>query len=589
MIMLEAPAKPRIPMRSRFVILAGLLVAAGLGTGWYWVGGSGQQAREPPDVTEPAMSEEQREYIWQVEHHVLVLSKHWFNDFAQALKNADGTALATALAADFKGRMLGEPAQEERLDAPYAQLVRRKDAGAPPVSLDRQAFVAKLLEYRRPFVSPPQVKLYPKMLAPQRRGDLDSPWQGAGVLRMWGAVGPGKPAEVVLRLELDLPRPRDQAQTGWLKTCAITQTQVARAPRFLLRDATRERGIDPDQFFDNWVKKTNSPSTGGIYLCDFNRDGITDVLVTDVQCLVLYQGLPDGNFKDVTAAMGLLRTPPPSPSFVVAGFVDIDGDGWEDLIAVGEIYRNEGGKRFVNCTGKTNLRIPQEATGLSFVDYDGDGRMDVYVTAPGKTRHGSWLDGKSGDIKGNQLWRNLGDWKFKDVTKESNTAGGERSVFSAVWFDANNDGKPDVYVPNEFGNGVLLLNNGDGSFRERMIMSGPLDFGTMGITCGDINNDGYTDLYLANMYSKTGSRIVGNVAPGTYSEKIMATMRRFVAGSQLHLNNKDLQFKPVAEEWQMNDVGWAYGPALVDLDNDGFLDLFASSGYISVSRDEPDG
>jgi hypothetical protein len=576
-------------MRSRLIILAGLLLATSLGMGWYLLGGSARQAAEPDlHAATPVMSEEQRQYIWQVEHHVLVLSKRWFNDFAQALKNADAAALSAMLAADFKGQMLRDPT-EERLDAPYAQVVRHKDAGVAAIPLDRAAFVARLLDYRKLFLSAPEVKLYPKMLSPQSRSDLDSPWQGAGVVRMWGEVAPGQPGEVVLRVDFEMPRPLNQAQPGWLKACAIKQVQVARAPRFLLRDATRERGINPSLFYDNWEKGSSDPSTGSVYLCDFNRDGIIDILITDVQRIVLYQGLPGGKFQDVTVAMGLLEYPPPNPEFILSGFVDIDGDGWEDLIMAGQIYRNDGGKRFVNYAGKHNLRFPKDATGIAIADYDGDGRMDIYVTRPGKTRDGNWLDGKAGDIGGNQLWRNLGDWKFKNVTKETNTAGGQRSVFSAVWFDANNDGRPDVYVPNEFGNGVLLINKGDGTFHEHSIWSTPQDFGTMGITCGDINNDGYTDLYLANMYSKTGSRIVGNVAPGTYPESIMATMRRFVAGSQLHLNSGQLKFKPVAEEWQMNDVGWAYGPALVDLDNDGFLDLFATSGFISVSRDEPDG
>jgi len=171
----------------------------------------------------------------------------------------------------------------------------------------------------------------------------------------------------------------------------------------------------------------------------------------------------------------------------------------------------------------------------------------------------------------------------------SNTSGGQRSVFSAVWLDINNDGRPDLYVPNEFGNGVLLLNNGKGAFTEKTLVPGPGDFGTMGITCGDIDNNGQIDIYLGNMYSKTGSRIIGNVKPGTYPEDLMAKMRRFVSGSQLYVNQGDLKFTPVAQKWQMNDVGWAYGPALLDLDNDGFLDLFATSGFISLDRDKPDG
>jgi len=120
-------------------------------------------------------------------------------------------------------------------------------------------------------------------------------------------------------------------------------------------------------------------------------------------------------------------------------------------------------------------------------------------------------------------------------------------------------------------------------------MKGPNDFGTMGLTCGDVNNDGKIDFYLANMYSKTGARIIANLRPDAYPEPIMATMRRFVSGSQLYLNRGALRFEPVGQAYQMNDVGWAYGPALADLDNDGWLDLFATSGFITADPNEPDG
>jgi hypothetical protein len=576
--------------RNRSLALAGVLLAAALGLGWYFVACDRPAAPYPGAAEErlagPPMSEEQRRRIWDVEHHVLVLSKYWFGAFAQALKNAQAPMLASMLAADFKGQKPRAPA-EERLDAPFAQLVRRKDTGVMPIVLDRAAFVAEMLEYRKPFVHPPHVELYPTTLMPQEQDHLDGRWHGTAVLRLWGEVGPGQPGEVVLRLEFGLPFPLENTQPGWLGSCAIKQAQVARAPRFLLRDVTRARGIDPAWFHDNWVKHSNLPSAGSIFLADFNRDGMIDVLISDIQRLALYQGLPDGKFKDVTEAMGLPLAPPPQPDFIVAGFVDIDGDGWEDLILAGEIYRNEKGQGFVNCTAATDLRFPQNAAGISFVDYDGDGLIDIYVSVPGK---GDWLNGRTRDGSGgNRLWKNLGGWKFKEVSKEANAGGGRRSVYSAVWLDADNDGRPDVYLPNELGNGVLLVNRGDGTFREHLIMSGPQDFGTMGLTAGDLDNDGHTDLYLANRYSRSGGRILGNVPPGTYSEPIMATMRRFAAGSQLYLNRGNLVFQPVAEAWQMNDVGWAHGAALVDLDNDGFLDVFAATGFLTVSRDEPDG
>ena len=120
-------------------------------------------------------------------------------------------------------------------------------------------------------------------------------------------------------------------------------------------------------------------------------------------------------------------------------------------------------------------------------------------------------------------------------------------------------------------------------------MTGAGDFGSMGVTCGDIDNDGRIDLYLANMYSKAGNRIIGNLRPDTYSPDVMARLRSLVAGSQLYLNRGGNRFEAVGPKYQVSAIGWAYGPALVDLDNDGWLDLYATCGYVSKSRNEPDG
>jgi hypothetical protein len=213
----------------------------------------------------------------------------------------------------------------------------------------------------------------------------------------------------------------------------------------------------------------------------------------------------------------------------------------------------------------------------------------VYVFQGGVGKADSWLDGKAGSGTTNRLWRNKGDWQFEDVTARSGTGGEERSTFTALWLDVNNDGKPDLYVPNEFGDGVLYVNQGDGTFRPASLSDGPCDFGTMGASAGDIDNDGNIDLFCGNMYSKAGSRVINNVRPGTYPDDVMAKIRSFVKGDELHLNRGGLRFEQKGQQWQVADAGWSYGPALVDLDNDGWLDIYATCGYMSRSRTEPDG
>jgi hypothetical protein len=408
---------------------------------------------------------------------------------------------------------------------------------------------------------------------------------------MYGETDPGKPAEVLLYLDYTVPEPSEDnlKKPGWLRSASIVQVQIAKAPRFLFRDVTVERGIDSKRFHDNWRPGSKlTANTGGVFLFDFNRDGIVDMLVMDLNAVVLYQGMPGGKFRDVTAEVGLPSKVDSSSEAWAVG--DLDGDGWEDLILGDHIFRNVNGKSFEDVTSISNLRLPRDAVGIALADYNRDGLLDLYVTRPGDQKKDSWLTGKSGDpLRGNQLWKNMGNFRFLNVTADSRTSAGNRSTFSAAWLDANNDGWPDLYVINEFGNGVLLINNQDGTFREQLMTEGAGDFGSMGVAAGDIDNDNNIDIYCANMYSKAGSRVIGNVKEGTYPEQIMERMRSFVKGSQLWQNRGNLKFEPMAQKYQIAAVGWAYGPALVDLNNDGWLDLYATAGYVSQSRSEPDG
>lgn len=537
----------------------------------------------PEDLELP---DSERQYLWDIEHHGNLLVKHGFGPLANAIKSGDAGALAKLMSEGFAATEIREP-QHVRAGG-YAEVERLENSGKPALPLNKEAFIGRLLEWRRHVGTAPQVKIALMTLSPKVRGQLNGDWEGTAQLRIFGEHSPGAPAEVVATLGYDVRRPTEEllAVPGWLHSATVLQVLTARAPAYLFADVTRQRGLDTSKLHDNWKETGFLPLPGGVFVCDFDRDGILDVLITDPTGTVLYRGHPNNVFEDVTERMGL---PQGYSVRLSAAWIDIDGDGWDDLILGGRIFRNEEGQRFVDYTAKSNLRVPGDASSLVVADYDRDGKLDLYVTRSGRPGGRSWLEGRSGDPRGNSLFRNKGNWQFEDVTKASGTRGGYRSTFTAAWLDANNDGWPDLHVINEFGDGALLVNNGNGTFSEHALADRPADFGSMGLAVGDIDNDGNIDIYCANMYSKAGTRVIGNLQANAFPPHIQEKMRRFVAGSQMHLNKGGLKFEQVGKKMQVAGVGWAYGACLADLDNDGFLDIYATAGFVSRNRDEPDG
>jgi FG-GAP-like repeat len=540
----------------------------------------------PGERDEATLKEDQRKYLWEVEHHGLLLGRFGFARLAQALRRGETADFLAVLDKSFEGQTLAQP-RETRSNSPEIRVVRQQDSLSKPLALDRSQFVARLFEDRKKFSRPPQVKLALMGLAPTNSHDLEGEWEGTCQLRMWGEVASGRPSEIVLYLKYRLPKPTEDTLKGdgWLRFCSVTGRQSSEADHFLMREVTDERGIQTERFHDNWKKGINLVGvTGGEYLCDFNRDGCLDLLLVDVNGNFLYEGQPSGKFVDVTARMKL----PQSAGLQGAAIVDLDNDGWEDFILGSFILRNLAGREFRSVPPIPGLSLRADASAI-VADYDRDGLLDLYVTALGQMKVASWIGGEGKSVSGNVLWHNDGNWHFTDVTRPSGASGGGRSTFSALWLDADLNGWPDLYVINEFGNGILLVNRSDGTFREQEIVSGPGDFGSMGLACGDYDNDGHIDIYVANMYSKAGNRVIGNLWPGTYPEPILAKLRALTSGSQLHHNLGGLKFERVGSSLHVADVGWAYGPAMVDLNNDGWLDIFATCGYMSRSRDDPDG
>lgn len=275
---------------------------------------------------------------------------------------------------------------------------------------------------------------------------------------------------------------------------------------------------------------------------DYNNDGLVDLFVTNYDSDIpnlLYQNNGNSTFTKISS--GSIATD--LASSLAATWGDYDNDGDLDLYVANNIgyenflYRNDGGT-FTRILNDPAVIDKGYAHGVSWVDYDNDGYLDLFVTDYFSTKF-------------NQLYHNNGDGTFEKVNGSAPTLEANFSV-SCLWGDYNNDGLIDLFVCNTSGNdNSLYKNTGNGNFLK--INAGVIvnDGGnSVGASWGDYNNDGHLDLFVAN------------------------------AGNQnnfLYKNNGDETFTKISTGTIVNDRGHSHGSAWGDYDNDGDLDLFVSN------------
>ncbi|AJF05727.1 CRTAC1 family protein [Geoalkalibacter subterraneus] len=283
----------------------------------------------------------------------------------------------------------------------------------------------------------------------------------------------------------------------------------------------------------------------GVAFADVDNDGLVDLYVSNkggANRLYLNQG--NGVMMDATALAGAGVDHPGLTMGSVFG--DIDNDGCVDLyLATGGTYEIEANRLFKgNCDGTFTDITEQAGVGLkaftygaSMVDFDNDGYLDIYCANYG-------VGAK------NVLYRNNGDGTFSDVTEQAGV-GDPSWSWMGIWSDVNNDGYSDLYVVNgRYPAGErnrLYMNNGDGTFTENARAAGVDDpnWG-LGAAFADVDNDGDFDLFVSN----------------------------YVGGNQLYLNSGNGTFTKASAHIRGGHDGWGKGPTFGDIDHDGDLDLY---------------
>jgi len=344
---------------------------------------------------------------------------------------------------------------------------------------------------------------------------------------------------------------------------------------------------DGNGSFSDWTVRAGlTDQLGGFDIgqTDFNNDGLLDIYVMRGAWLrtagrmrdSLLRQNPDGTFTDVTDASGLGGVAYPDIS---AEWADYDNDGDLDVYVGGEmltetkwapsqLFRNNGDGTFTDVARQAGVLNMRNTKGVAWGDYDNDGDEDLYVSNLGQP---------------NRLYRNNGDGTFTDVGPELGVAviPPKDRTFATWFFDANNDGWLDLYVGGYGYTGAygvvdvgevaadylgqrtsaetlhIFLNDGTGHFvdgSERMKLNHVR--APMGANFGDVDNDGYPDIYLA-----TGGPAFDMLVPNV-----------------LYRNIGGKHFADVTTAANVGHLQKGHGVAFGDLDNDGDQDLYVQMG-----------
>ena len=331
----------------------------------------------------------------------------------------------------------------------------------------------------------------------------------------------------------------------------------------------------------------------GVSVGDIDGDGDDDLYVSQPSGLPNRLFRNDGGFSliDITtdARVGVLD------STSMSLFADADNDGDQDLIVITALapllLRNDGQGVFRDEPGAFSFSSePQgQLTSAAMADYDLDGDLDLYVCAyhyHGGTgpRHAPTPYHDANNGPPNFLLRNRGDGTFEDVTQASGLGqNNTRFSFAASWGDYDDDGRPDLYVANDFGRNNLYRNNGDGTFTDTAARLGVEDVGAgMSASWFDYDRDGRLDLYVGNMWSAAGLRVSSQRAfQQTLTGDTRNLYQRHAKGNTLFRGQAQGTFTDVTVDSGVEHGRWAWSSDALDFDNDGDEDLYIANGYVT--------
>lgn len=353
----------------------------------------------------------------------------------------------------------------------------------------------------------------------------------------------------------------------------------------LTRLAGVEAGLTVASTYEDpraWNERLDPGTIGtvgtGIGVGDFNNDGWPDLFVGMREGINrLYLNNEGKLFKDHTVAAGILESLDWTTGVSV---IDINGDGLSDIYVCffdspNRLYINQGGAVFAEEAEAYGLAVRDASSGAFFADYDKDGDLDLYLQTNVK------------DVGGrpDYFLRNEGSY-FEDVSSEVGILQGDEGLtlgHSVLWIDYDEDGWEDVYVANDFrASDFLYLNNQDGTFRYAPELIPVAPYSSMGSDIGDVSGNGRLDILTTDMASPSYRKHVESMLTSAVKtqELPVDSFPRQTMKNALLLNRGLGDYVDVGYAWNVAATDWTWAPRLVDLDNDGWVDVFFTNGMI---------
>lgn len=292
----------------------------------------------------------------------------------------------------------------------------------------------------------------------------------------------------------------------------------------------------------------------GAASADYDRDGWPDLYVLggDRQGNALFRNLGDGRFQNVTASAGVGA---PGRFNCGAAFADVDGDGYVDLLvgAIGAspiLYRNRGDGSFEDITAAAGLNLAGNTFSAAFADTDRDGDLDLFLS--------HWQTGDD-----NFFFTNDGSGHFTNATAASGltTAFRPDLSFTPNFADFDGDHWPDLVVASDLGHSRVFTNDRNGRFLD-MTDAVITDENGMGAAVGDYDNDGRLDWFVSSVGQAFGKQAKG------------------VTGNRLYRGLGNCRFEDVTGASGVREGGWGWGASMADFDNDGWLDIYHTNGFL---------